>query len=176
MEEACMRGVGVYKRYGLVRHYLLHPFIFCMTTPESITVSLDTAKKLKEAGWQHETYFDWYFNGTGANRVVRHPSPDELRTSEFHLECPAPTAEEILRRLPPNLIRSTEKDTVTYALTIKALFGIEQINGDNWQIMYYRVRDGIEMAPYSPVLFADTLANAAAACWIYLKENNLLPS
>jgi len=55
--------------------------------PETICVSLETAKKLKEAGWDKETVFVWVDDPTGAfiHRCGVGGYPD----------YPAPTASEI---------------------------------------------------------------------------------
>lgn len=52
-----------------------------------ITVSLDTAKKLKEAGWSKETIFDM-------------SDEWEIRSTKNNYPYKAPTAQEILDELP----------------------------------------------------------------------------
>lgn len=101
--------------------------------PESITVSLEWATKLKEAGWDDVCYF----------RQEEHEGPG----LEF------PTAEEILRRLPDS------------PRPHSPMHIFRMIDG-TWQIVYDNTEDFV---------IADTLANAAAQMWIYLKTNHLLP-
>lgn len=113
----------------------------------SITVSLEWAKKMKEAGWNEKTVFafdhrfDYYelddFYGFGA--------------------IFAPTAEEILRRLPNNFEGIPLR--IQYEKDGSILVGYAY-SKDGTQPMYRGDRD--------------SLANAAAAMWCYLKENNLL--
>src|SRR5690349_11299737 len=80
-----------------------------MTTVESIVVSLDMAKKLKEVGWEQEDYFAWYVRETLKPEQMK-PGV-EYWTETLHktvasgwmrsLESySAPSCEEILRRLP----------------------------------------------------------------------------
>lgn len=66
---------------------------------ERITVSLDTAKKLKEAGWEHETVSLWEYNPQEhwGHEVELIPYG---ATSSGSLLYPAPTASEIAGALP----------------------------------------------------------------------------
>lgn len=67
-------------------------------SPETICVTLSTARALKEAGWTRETVFWWrYYNGTQqwAVRLLKLPEPDQG-------DIPAPTLAEIMQELPVN--------------------------------------------------------------------------
>jgi hypothetical protein len=83
-------------------------------TPESLVVSLELARQLKEAGWpQNDSYLYRremkYRGGKRWNRAIRsaeekkysenNPPPNPAAIEEENY-CAAPTAEEILRRLP----------------------------------------------------------------------------
>jgi hypothetical protein len=59
-------------------------------TPESICVTLATAKKLKEAGWDKLTVFVWWHHA-GFNQYIL----IERRLVLQHVIYPAPTASEI---------------------------------------------------------------------------------
>lgn len=140
-----------------------------MTSPESLVVSLEMAKRLKEAGWKDGCYFWWREGGSAIDPMVVLcsqkngtwiPGRPYMTSVKFF---PAPTAEEILRRLPRFL---PWKD-----------------NSDNMSSLFVNVFQSTYRVGYSPQWTndvwsspdAETLADAAAGCWLYLKENNLLP-
>jgi hypothetical protein len=137
-----------------------------MATPESITVSLDWAKELREAGWpqQESSLYTWVQKGKDEEDWSE--SFLELssicwrlvRVDTFHPDflCAAPTAEEILRRLPPLIINSN----VPYHL-------------DPTKKLYMVSYDDENLT--GKVEHGDSLANAAAATYCYLAECNLLP-
>ena len=143
-----------------------------MTTNQQITVSLEVAKRLAKAGWpQDECIFRWHETVTGS---VLYPEGEEPYPGTENLA--SPTAEEILRRLPAHLIdRKKNGDVVGYDLHCQKLSGMEIVAGANWKLWYFRVRDGIEVAPLGNFSYGDTLANASASMFCFLKENNLLP-
>ena len=135
------------------------------TGPESIVTSLDWSKKLKEAGWpQDDSYLFW----------CRHPispEPNEWELGKSIIAClypdteffAAPTAEEILRRLP-RYLASTGGLNMTLTITPYA---------DKWTVEYLLPELGYDnsVLPQTHV----SLANAAAAMYCYLAEQKLLP-
>ena len=128
-----------------------------MIEPQSITVSLEWAKKLKEAGWKQIGFF-WKTEKSGG---ITGWSGDTSKPPKEDLDwIAAPTAEEILRRLPHQIVLET------HPLFLQAM-----PDGDEWKIAYWTFR--IEKGVWKN---EDSLANAAAAMWCYLEENNLLPS
>ena len=142
-----------------------------MTTPESIVTSLDWSRKLKGAGFNPWPLHEWFVGPVGPPLVIESQYNGDTRS------YPAPTAEEILRRLPPFIIDGKRNgDTVTYDLHVQAVSGMEAMSGAKWKLWYFRVRDGIELAPLGNYSYADSLANAAAAMYCYLAEQKLLPS
>ena len=132
--------------------------------PESITTSLKWAKKLRDAGWEHETAISYAHDGRGWLQIYpgkewyikgnRHMCAGIFagEPTEFTEVIPSPTAEEILRELP-------------YGIQI---FRSKAENGEFR--VDFRGEDG-----YHSVSQMLSLVNAAAAMWIYLKENDLLP-
>lgn len=143
-----------------------------MTLPESLVVSLDYAKRLKEAGWpQYPSMFYW---GYWTNNLT----PPEL---EWRLDFvgdedsftvvmggawdrfAAPTAEEILRRLPDML-----DDCILQCSQSPAP---ERL----WVCSYFSDTPHPTIEGKYDVLCQDTLANAAAAMYCALAEHNLLP-
>lgn len=113
-------------------------------TPESIVVSLDYAKRLKEAGWPQYRgeVFGWFEDASGDWSVCVVESFPE----DDHIA--APTAEEILRRLP------------------SAVISFLPFEKSPWMVMVNEAGHDV---------CETTLANAAAACYCYLAENKLLP-
>ncbi|QGH72446.1 MAG: lysozyme [Siphoviridae sp. ctpQM7] len=130
-----------------------------MSNAEPIVVSLEMAKKLKEAGFPDEPLLAWFCvdpaGGWGPDFLdLNTKGESDFGEAPITKLAGAWTAEEILRRLPDNyrlgFVRSTfdgkeEKQFQAYCA-----------DSDRSQ-------------------YADTLANAAAAMWIYLKEHHLLP-
>lgn len=89
-----------------------------------------------------------------------------LNTQYTVHQCyPALLAEEILRRLPDAI--PGEKTRVPLLISFRA-----------WSSKGFNIRyaHGLQLGDEQAcVVSGDSLANAAAAMWIYLKENNLLP-
>lgn len=115
-----------------------------------ITVSLELAKKLKEAGWQYETLFFW----CGLEHKEVSSSTGEMKIFygkyyPYREHFAAPTAEEILRRLP----HGTDTELI-----------IKRKPKGTWRVTCT-----------GDTIGGDTLANAAAAMFCFLSENNLLP-
>lgn len=142
-----------------------------MNNPESIVVSLEMAKRLKEAGFpqDEEMEFWWMFEEA--------EDPDDQwaclgQDSDYFFnrktDFAAPTAEEILRRLPAEFKEEPKwKDGI----------------GETWKLGMYKLRESFWWVGYGyPDMLrtkhtetAKTLANAAAAMYCYLAENSLLP-
>jgi len=154
-------------------------------TPESITVSLDLAKQLKEVGWEQQgTQFWWCV--TVKPYVTFNPqgvfAPHEKRIGIIHGGLfAAPTAEEILRRLPPsvpmksdfpNMEDDSRNPTVYLPLRIKCGAPKRGSITPRWMVLY---RDEMNEPACIGVQIEDTLADAAARMYCYLSSHNLLP-
>ena len=143
-----------------------------MTNHESITVSLDVAKELKEAGWPQEDYFVWVESAT------EDEDPELCTPMEWNIftkglfdacksawiaknDCAAPTAEEILRRLPNAIYH---KGSIYY-LVIR----------DKDCVSYERAENMVDNSPLHDSS-ENGLRNSLAAMYCYLAEHNLLPS
>lgn len=146
-----------------------------MSTPESIVVSLEWAKKLKDAGWPQGNYaedvrshFYWYNTIDGLNnwKII---SLEDIRGLISKFEIAAPTAEELLRRLPEYFDDAEMRDGI-----YKRFWLVAQKDG-NWTVCYSDGHCQIKKGIGPMRITGDTLANAAASMWIFLKENNLLP-
>lgn len=122
------------------------------------TVSLELSKQLKEAGYPQVDcafYYDVYHLGKEDQQIDF--LLEKQKENEHFTSLASPSADEILEQLP------------------------ESFNGwhmhisryDEWGIVYElwqgdALRDTMEQTDKS-------LADAAAKCWLYLKEHNLLP-
>lgn len=128
------------------------------TGPGSIVVSLEHAKALKKAGWpQEDSYLHWCHHHSNASDSLDgmvwnvYQKDDDDRVNEW---IAAPTSEEILRMLP-QLVNH-------FGLIIA-----RTPDNQGWEVAYLGGYKGFR---------EPSLANAAAAMYCYLSENNLLPS
>ena len=126
-----------------------------MNTPESIVTSLDWSEKLKDAGFPQATQMWWAYD---PNHEFVDGFSVYLSRPERLSEIAAPTAEEILRRLPDELSGHV-------LCTCRS--------GKTWAIGY--ATDDPEWMEDAYFDTVDTLANAAAAMYCYLAEQKLLP-
>lgn len=132
-----------------------------MTTPESIVVSLEWARKLKEAGWPQEDSLMCWIRSTDTYTDKVSLS---RRTLPKNRLAASPTAEEILRRLPRYLPWKDDSDNMA-ALFVNVFPSSYRVGySPQWTQDAWSTPD------------AETLADAAAGCYCYLSENNLLPS
>lgn len=143
------------------------------SSPSAITVSLEWAKKLKEAGWHQGwtgvgtlssfaekpetmkadimgTYFKWFDVRSDYTKGEPYPQVESIYCN-YPMIADAPTAEEILRRLP-QIIEHT------------GLIVTRSQNDKEWEVAYLGSKPARD----------SSLANAAAAMWCFLKSHNLL--
>lgn len=120
-------------------------------------VSLEIAKQLKEAGWDKKTTFCWLeIDDEWILDLYANDKYNDVYTSII----PAPLATEILEELPDKITLNTR----THWLWIGKMKGYE---------MSYTTHDDGDM----PIAVDDeSLPDALAKMWLYLKQNNLLPS
>ena len=140
-----------------------------MNEPQSITVSLEWAKKLKEAGWPQVTpqnpasLFYWaHFIGLEEPALVYASKVEMIRFDEFEILLSAPTADEILRRLPNDLTLKNEKEG---AKSCPLRIGKFE---KRWDVRYF-------LRGTNFLFLDDSLADACAEMWCYLSANKLLP-
>ena len=151
-------------------------------TPESLVVSLDLARQLKEAGWEQEESIFWLFwSDTHDEGWIEYGSIHSFDSGAKSMYkrgavFAAPTAEEILRRLPKHLNAFGQHGRLTVQFGLsqsqwQPCVGYIHHKSNNWIFQGDNYQDGM-------MYFVDTdsLANAAAQMWLYLKKNNLLPS
>lgn len=112
-----------------------------------ITVSLEMAKKLKEAGWIWDDAQFFWSTKTLESKVWECPHRSQYSLISNQTDIAAPTAEEILRELPiGSLAQMEEKERKRWTVSSPNIHGL----------------------PFP------SLADSAASHWIHLKENNLL--
>lgn len=116
-----------------------------------MTTSLELSKALKEEGFSQKCHQFWYRMSDDSVGTFTDLEADAKFEGGEVLECAAPCAEEILEKLP-HIVKNT------------GLLVTRSQNGKEWEVAYLGSKP-----------FRDTsLANAAAYCWLYLKEHNLL--
>lgn len=138
------------------------------------TVSLDTAKKLKEVGFKQNSALYWFAFGHGVrewqitDRILDNKSIKGWRNFENNnretVMYAAPTSDEILEELPCNI----KKERRIYWLKIKKdkegflIYYVDDYGGDEMD----------ELAVFQEVILCESLA----AMWLYLKQQGLLPT
>ncbi len=147
---------------------------------DSIVVDLEHARSLREAGWEQnptKDLFSWIEAYHGSSYPEEKPFEVDLHYRNFTCDfldsyreegtttiCyAAPTAEEILRRLP-ECLHWEGADSHFTTLRIAPWAG-------RWSVEYRDKQNDSRNHTEN----ADTLANAASKMWCYLKKNNLLP-
>jgi hypothetical protein len=142
--------------------------------PESICVSLETAKKLKEAGWNKETVFVWgsYAYTQDHDYAIKLETYQEWlerlnsrgsQETSTHLRMPknsypAPTSAEI--ELPDDF------PDLHY-------WSIKKINAGNWRVEL-SMFSGHPTGPYLTVFENTFEVEAKAKMWLYLKERGMI--
>lgn len=134
--------------------------------PEEKCVSLETAKKLKEAGFpEHGTERTWSIGGDKCEKDWTLVNEDDEAVSRTTFIA-APDAQEIGELLPAD-IPGFYDEAPTYFL-VCAKFD------DGWMLEY---EHAVDSGGYKPRYVSMGYANeseARAACWLYLKENKLI--
>ncbi len=139
------------------------------------TVSLETAKQLKEAGFPQESHFKWVEGSNGKGKYFIECDERVITSHAGWDTVAAPTAEEILERLP-TLIKSDQIDgrDREYHLEINKIdSGYDLRYIDRWTDL-----DTDKMARTIPNggYFANaSFAEAAAKLYLYLKKEALTP-
>lgn len=117
------------------------------------TVNLELSKALKEAGYPQETEFCYYRNAE-TYHFLRNPMGGKMLPMKEKTFA-SPTADEILDQLPDY---NERKDHLV-------LYKDDRPESVKWELSY----DG-----NNPTFSDDSLANACARMWLYLKKEGLL--
>lgn len=124
------------------------------TSPESICVSLEKAKKLKEAGWEEETVWQWQYARKGSSTTTGRTwylRPYLYRTGRGYVA--APIASELWRFMPVGTTMTKKKNCTR--ITIPCIVPTSS---------------GVNSHAYESKREQDALAYM----WIYLSTHNLL--
>ena len=142
-----------------------------------ITVSLEKAKELKEYGWPQDNYFLWIVDSSGSGHFG-HYTFDHILVidsvgvaedgSKIADKFSAPTAEELLRRLP-EAVKYPVRNAIEYELLIRPF---DDLDERHWEITYAKDIDNVDNTPLHET--TGSLSDAAAEMFIWLKQNNLL--
>ena len=133
------------------------------------TVSLETAKKLKEAGLELDTYFVWTNTG---NLYIKQTGNTLWQTADFTgkydlrgVYFPAPTLDELLEVMP-----CYTNDNENY------LFGMLKSTDNKRYYAYYRNGHHFAMVYNGCTLYCcnENPAEAVAELWLKLKANKLV--
>jgi hypothetical protein len=128
---------------------------------ENICVSLETAKKLVEAGIVLESVFSWFFNKNALYStfpMLKFTNDNRARWSSY----PAPTAEELWKLLP-FCIGETPTSSLTPFMQTIILNTIVYRDSE-------RKNDSVKWM----VVVKDTLCEAMSEMFFWLKENGYL--
>lgn len=135
-----------------------------MTQEEKITnhiVSLETAKKLKAAGWEKETLYYFEEHKFLKTVIVRRFDERDKENCERLHDFSAPLATELLEELP-KVIKHNGK-----------IIGALSFNFDHNEQKYWVSYGYTNKLPIARI-FRDNLHEALAEMWIMLKEYNLI--
>lgn len=131
------------------------------------TVSLQTAKALKEVGFPQESYFWWVFRNREDGWELEDSKIEDYGFGGMAIEVEqyaAPAAEEILDRLPKEL----------KGLNLELLIDISwQDKSEMWAVGYFEAPvKAVRVYPYTTI--EETIAEAAAQMYIFLKRSKIL--
>lgn len=126
---------------------------------KTLCVSLETAKKLKAAGWTKPTEFAWIHNPRGENWSIGNAKT--FNAAEILEWYYTPTAEEILRELP---IELTDDAETPLELVV--------VRDRTYWYVGYAVSE--EVTPFSEEYHDKSLSEAAAQMWIWCVERGYI--
>ncbi|OAE01874.1 hypothetical protein [Arthrobacter sp. OY3WO11] len=130
---------------------------------EVLVVTLETAKKLKAAGFPQEAPNYWYEFGDTSDGVTH-----ELRTDTkcgFGRYSAAPTAQEIADQLPRKLRLDAPNAGTNLMLKIRPTQ-----SSAGWRVGYYNSTTRQDLRKQIVEILAPTMAEALALLWLKLQE------
>lgn len=141
----------------------------------NLTVSLDTAKRLKEAGWQQLTYFVYAESGIDNYfAIAKEWALDRGVNLNNHL--PAPTLQEILEELPQSIWNGICQDD-KLAVQCSAWLEMEVLSDFENETKIYLFVYKCSKEKCNNKFFSTDNHNpteAVAQLYLKLKENNLI--
>jgi|SRR5882724_1291020 len=128
------------------------------------TVNRGLSEQLEEAGYpQENTYWFWAVEMDKGRETSRWSLCQYDHLLPDHPKYASPTADEILDQLPDNI----DKDQF-YNLFI------EKIDNEKWGIRYTNSLPSRDEEISIAKRWGNSLADATAKCWLYLKKEGLL--
>jgi hypothetical protein len=137
---------------------------------EQYVISLEISKQLKEAGWKKETEFEWCNVGSkdADTWILYHHT--EMHKYYPKGELFAPLATEILEELPREIILQEQGKIFELVIT-------HTLSGYYVYYFCFRYLDDektMRDEGLCPIVPQDTLPNALAKMWLYLKKEGRL--
>jgi len=133
---------------------------------EKHCVSLEVAKKLKEAGWTKETKFYWKEFQVTKGTDFYNPHIVERHYQDLFLERNKRDCKEWLDAEYPNKYFSAPLATEILEDIFKVVSRLGSSNNCVW--------DDSAIPVFSCDFKSNNYINALGECWLYLKTNNLL--
>ena len=136
----------------------------------NLTVSLETAQELKEAGFPQDSTFAYYSNAyyskkENAVTILRFSEGKEhlllINSGEWDFVCVAPTAEEILEKLPTAIYIKKRIHKWEYWINVERL-------SHGWIIRYCRGKETL------CIVVAPVFTEALGEMYLYLKKEGLI--
>lgn len=124
---------------------------------EKLVTSLEVSKKLKDAGWESETWFGW----ASFNDRWYVCGQDSHQFETYGYQLPAPTMGEVWEALPVTI-----EDEGTQHLMQATV----ELDGERASMLYYGKYRDIRVAG----VIHPNPVEAAALLWLDLKEQGLL--
>ena len=148
-----------------------------MIRPHDLTVSRTLAKEMFDAGYpqeHHENLFSWYEIADipeneqlkGEDRFYISTEKEEAwgifaRSKQVYI---APISDEILQKLPENVVLKGKKGVFNINITF-----FNDLGEIWWYVNYANIDGEMAMENQYP-----TLAEAAGRCWLYLKAYKII--
>lgn len=132
-------------------------------------VSLETAKRLKEAGWPQDINEKVWFEDSGGFGLFTRGVAPRKKGDVFS----APDVSDLLEVLP-KIIHCPERDKnwPKGSLIIRSVKDCREIYSGDWVVGYENGPDGTTFDELTGE--HDSLAEALASLWLILKENKIL--
>lgn len=122
------------------------------------TVNLETAKKLKDAGFKQDTQYYWKINPFNDEWYIT-----SLRMDKRFAAFSAPTTDELLEELPACVVKE-----IASKHDVNCWLQIDKIGDSEYYVGYVHSQNVL----YD--LFNESLPEALSQMWLFLKKEGLL--